>query len=330
MPAAVIAIATVVAGVGSAVAAAVGPVVAAIAAAVGPAVAAIGSVIGAITSAIGGALAPIVSTVGGIAEWVVTSIGQTVSGLVKTVGNAVKPFTEGLKEAIGKLAAGIDKATAPILDPIKGALEVVKAKVDAVADWVTTAFHPSAELAELRATHPEIWDLAQYRNDTFIFHLEEMGHISSTKAALLALPDVIQTITMVSTLKVLADLVKGQASISDLLGKIADGKGFETAQAIAMLSQSIAVTTVGIMDRVDTEIEILRAGIETFDERLEASVREAIELQKAQVLAMVTPKMTILGEHSLMLNRKIARLSRHIEDEHWFGLMLIRVLTKKR
>lgn len=317
----------VIASVATVVSSVVAPIVASLSAAIGPALAAIGSVIGAITSAIGTAIAPVLSTVGGIAEWVVTSIGQTVSGLVETVSNAVKPFVTGLKEAIGKIAAGIDKATAPILNPIKGALEIVKVKVDAVLDWVTTAFHPSAELAELRAAHPEIWDLAQYRNDTFIFHLEEMGIITHTKAALLALPDVIETITMVSTLKVLADLIKGQASISDLLGKIADGKGFETAQAIAELSKSIVSTTVNIMDRVDTEIGILRAGIDTFDERLERTVREAIELQKAQVLALVTPKITILGRHSLMLNRKIAQVARHIEDEHWFALMFVRVLS---
>jgi len=328
MPAAVAAIGAVVASVGSAVASVVAPIVATIAAAVGPAVAAIGSVIGSITASIGSALAPIISTVGGIGEWVLTSIGQTVGGLVKTVGDTVTPFIDKLGEAIGTLTSGITKATEPILAPIKSGLEIIFEKVKAVEQWVTSAFHPSARLDQLRAAHPEVWAASDGSTIVFRDLLAARGIISSTEAALLGMPDVIQTVNQVATLKIFADLVKGQASVSDLLGKIADGKSFETAVAIAELSKSIVSTTVNLMDRVDTEIGILRAGIETFDERLETSVRDAIELQKAQILELVTPKVTLLGEHSLMVNRKIAQLARHVEDETWFAFMLVRLLSR--
>lgn len=326
MPQAVIAIASVIVAVGSAVAAVVAPVVAAIGAALAPAVAAIGSVIGAITSAIGAAVAPIFSTVGGIANWVVTSVGQTVGGLVDTVGNAVKPLLEGIGDAIGTITRGITEAARPILEPIKSGLEAVHAKLKAVDQWVKSAFHPSARLTELKAAHPEVWAASDASDIVFRDLLVSRGLISSTEGALILLPDVIETITMVSTVKVLADLVKGQASVADLLGAISEGKGFETAQAIAELSKSIVSTTVGIMDRVDTEIGILRAGVDSFDERLKTSLTEYAHQTKAEVLAMVTPKLDILGGHQVMVTKNIARLSRHIEDESWFMFMLVKAL----
>ena len=329
MPAAVVAIGTVIASVGSAVASAIGPIVAAISSAVAPAVAAIGSVIGSITSAIGSALAPVMSTIGGITDAVLTAVGQTVGGLVKTIGDTVGPFVDKLGEAITSLTNGITEAARPILEPIKGALEAVHAKVKAVEDWVMTAFHPSAELAELKAAHPEVWAASDGSNVVFRDLLVSRGIITSTKGSLLLLPDAIETINQVATLKILADLAKGQASVADLLGRISEGKSFETAQAIALLSKSIVTTTVGIMDRVDSEIGILRAGIDTFDERLESELGHYAAQTKAEVLAAVTPRLDILGENALAVNSKIARLSRHIEDESWFVYMLIKTLTPK-
>jgi len=327
MPAAVVAIGAVIGSVASAVASVVAPIAAMISAAVGPAVAAIGSVLGTITSALGAALAPIGATVSGIAKWVVTSLGQTVGSLVETVAKTTKPFLDKLGEALGKLAAGIDQATKPILEPIRAGLKVVYDKVKAIEQWVSTAFHPSARMADLKAAHPELWAQSGNWEPTFVSMLEVRGLISSTEATLVVLPDVMQTINQVATLKVLADLVKGQASISDLIGKIADGKSFETAQAVAELSKSIVTTTVGIMDRVDTEVGILRSSIDSFDEHLRTTLVELAGKTKAEILAVVTPKMEILGRHQLMVTRQIAKLTRHIEDESWFMAMLLKALA---
>jgi len=326
MPAAVVAIAAVVTSVAGSVVAAIAPIAAAIASAIAPAVAAIGSVIGAITGALSAAVAPIMSTAGGVANWVVTSVGQTAGSLVKTISDTATPLLRGVTDAIGKLAAGIDKATAPILEPIKGGLEIVKTKVEAVNRWVTTAFHPSARMTELKLAHPELWEAAEHVDSSFIALLESDMIVTSTEASLLALPDVIETISMVSTVKVLADLVKGQAGISELLGAISQGEAFKTAQAIALLTQNIATTTTGIMDKVDTDVGVLRASIDAFDERLKRSLQECAQQTRAEILNVVTPKQQVLGEHQLALERQIARLARHIEDEVWFGAMLLKIL----
>jgi len=348
MPAAVSFISSVIGSVASAVAAAVVPIATAIASAVAPLVSAIGSILGGITSVLGTAIAPILNTVGGIANWIVTSVGQTVGGLLETVGNVTGPFLDGLGKAIDGVAKAmegvlrpvyrtfrgitqqvgqvLDTAARPILEPIKAGLEVVYEKVQAVGDWVNTAFHPSAELAKLQTAHPELWEMSQGYVDSFIMYLQEAGIVSSTKAALLALPDVMVIISQVATVKLLADLVKGQASISDLLDKVAEGKSFETAVAIAQLSKSIVTSTVGIMDRVDTDVGILRASIDTFDEQLKASLDEQMELTRAEVLTIVTPKMTTLGSNQKMVIKGIARISRHIEDESWFVAMFLRML----
>lgn len=326
MPAAVVAIGSVIGGVASAVASVVGPIAATIASALGPAVAAIGSVIGAITSTIGSALAPVLQTVGGLANWVVTSVGQTVGSLVQTIATTTKPFITKLSEAIGNLVTGITETTRPILEPIKDGLQIVYDKVQTVNQWVTSAFHPSARLDELQRAYPEIWSEWAGDKDLFLNSLASRNIISSTEAVLLRLPDAIETINQIATLKVLSDLVRGQASIGELLGKISEGKGFETAQAIALLIKNIASTTVGIMDRVDTEVGVLRASIETFDERVNSSLTEMTEQTKASILADVTPKMVILGGQQIQLSQQIAKVSRHIEDEAWFAAMLLRLL----
>lgn len=327
MASAVTAIASVIGAVGSAVATVVTPIASAISAAVAPAVAAIGSVVGAIAGALGTVAAPIFSTVSGIASWVTTAIGQTVGGLVKTLGDAVGPFVDKLGEAISTLTKGITKAAEPILSPIRDSLQFLLEKVQAVGDWVSTAFHPSAELEALKTAHPEVWAASDGSNIVFRDLLVSRGLISSTKGALILLPDALETISQVATLKVLADLVQGQASVSDLLNKVAQGKGFETAAAIAQLSKSIVSTSVGIMDRVDTEVGLLRAGIDTFDERLETSLKDYARQTEAEVLALVTPKLDILGDKQSIVIRELARVSRHIDDEAWFAFMLLRALS---
>jgi len=80
------------------------------------------------------------------------------------------------------------------------------------------------------------------------------------------------------------------------------------------------------MDKIDTEYELLGATIDTFDERIEASINERMELTKAEVLSVVTPRMTTLGRNQQMVIKGIARISRHIEDESWFVAMFLRML----
>jgi len=326
MPAAVAAVAGVISGAAAAVASVVVPLAASIGAALAPIVSAIGSIVGGVSSLLGSALAPIVNTIGGVAKWVVTSVGQTAGGLVKTIGETVKPFLNRIGSAIKMVANQINTVTKPLLEPIKIGLEVVKGALDKVNQWVTTAFHPSARLAELKLAHPELWEMSQGYTDSFVMYLKDAAIISSTEASLLALPDVFVTINQVATLKVLADLVAGQGSISELLGKVSEGQGMATATAIAQLSKSIVTSTVGIMDRVDTDIGILRSEINAFDETVKSSVAQYADQFKAEVMASVTPKLNYLGDNQQKVTAAVARLARHLEDEGWFAAMLIKVL----
>lgn len=260
MPAAVVAVATVVASAAAAVAAVVVPIATAIAAIVTPVVAAIGSVLSSIGAAVSGA----------------------VQGLWTGIKTAVTPLVEALKAGIKTITGAIDTATSPILTPIKDALSVINAKLQAVDAWVA---------AEMKVVH-----------------------------------DVIQITSAAAVVKLLVDLVKGQASISEVIGKVAEGKSFETAVAIAQLSKSIVTLGVGIVDTIDTHWEMIEATYNTWDESFKKELAAAIDIQKAELLALVTPKLDTLGEYGLKVNSEVARLWRHIEDEAWFGAMLMRVL----
>lgn len=328
MAGAVAAVISVVAGAASAVASVVVPIAATIAAAIAPAVAAIGSVVATVLSTLGSAVAPILQTVGGVGKAILSTIGQTAHGLVKVVANAARPFAEGLRTAINTVTGAIDVATRPILEPIKAGLEVIAGAVNKVGQWVNTAFHPSARMAELQAAHPELWEMSQGYTDTFLTLLQGDGIISATEASLLTLPDVLGTINQVATLKVLSDLVQGQASVSDLLGRIESSAGLATASAIAQLSKTIITSSVSLMDRVDTEVGILRTAIDTFDERLEKNLDLYAAQTKAEIVGLVTPKLETLGDRQQQINKRIAAITRHIDDRAWFVAMLLKTLPR--
>lgn len=348
MPAAVVAIVA----VASSVAAAVVAVAATIAAALAGIAAAVGSVISAIGSVIFSTIGKLVTGVYGIVRAISAGVAapviEAVANIADTIGPLVTNLAQGLAQAIqgitlpiyktikviknigldftAKLYTVIDGPATMILTPIKAGLEVIYSAVQAVANMVTTAFHPSARFTELQKAHPEMWELAEHNPTLFIQDLQSAAIISSTEASLLVLPDVINIIKQASTVKLLVDLIKGQGDMTKLIGQVAEGKSVETAIAIAQLSKGIITSTVGVMDYVDSNVNILRAGIDNFDERLKTSLADEIAITKAELLAAVTPKMMTLGTNQQKVLSGIARISRHIEDESWFAAMLIRLL----
>lgn len=260
MPAAVVAVASVIVSVGSAVAAVIAPVVASIAAVVG-------TVVVSITSALAG---------------VTAAIGSALGSLVTSLKTAVTPLINTLKGAIETIAGAIDAATSPILTPIKDGLALVNAKLKAVDAWM---------VKELAIVH-----------------------------------DAIQIASAAATVKLLVDLVKGQASISEIIGKVAEGKSFETAVAIARLSKSIVTLGVGIVDRIDTNWELIKTEVETWPDQFMKELDREIEKDKVEILSLMTPRLDHLGRYQGMLTRDIAKVYRHIEDEAWFAAMLVRIL----
>jgi hypothetical protein len=326
MAGAVVALASVIGGAVGGIASVVGVITSTIGAAIGPVISAIGSSVGGIASAIVSAASAIGSTVISVGQVVWTSISQVAGGIIDTIGQAAASLSKGLAKSISTIAKSLGSAVDGVLKPIKGGLELIKAKVDDVASWVNSAFHPSAELESLKAAHPDMWAAAEGSNSLFIQDLVTSGTISTTQAGLLGMPDVINIINEVSSLKILSDLVKGNASIWDGLDAIAAGNTYETAKAIAKLSGQIITTSVGIMDQVETDVELLQASINSFDENLKRNLELRIEETKAEVLAKITPRLDSLGDYGLALNKKIAAVVRHIEDEDWFLIMLARLL----
>lgn len=257
------------------------------------AVVAIGSVIGSVASAVASVVAPIAATISAAIAPVVATIssvvGSVTAALTTTVGKVVTTITTTVGPLVAKLKVGVADLTAAIDTATKPILEPLAGGLEILHD-------------KLKAV------------DTWVAE------------KLLIVEDVTKLIDYVATVKILTDLVKGTASISDVIGKVAEGKGFETAVAIVRLTKSIAALGVNIVDRIDTQWKILEAEVTSFEDRFKRNFEMAIEQEKARLLSIVTPKMVTLGEHQLALAQSIARVSRHIEDEAWFASMLLRLL----
>jgi len=326
MAGAVTAIASVISAAVGGVSAVVGAIAGTISSAIGPVVSFIGSSVGKIASVIGTAVSAVGQTIGNIGGAVFNAIGTAAGGVIKTIGSAAKKLSSGLVKVIKDITKAMGDGISGLLRPIRDGLKVVNNTVNKIASWVNSAFHPTAELQNLKTAHPDIWAAAGGNDKLFIQDLVTSGTISPTQASLLGMPDVINIINEASSLKILSDLVKGNAGIWGLLDTIAGGNSYDTAKAIAKLSQQILQTSTGIIDQVSTDVELLQASIMGFDENVRRSMQMLIDETKAEVIARFTPKIDILGKYGLELNRKIAAIFRHVEDEDWFLIMLLRIL----
>jgi len=259
-----------------------------------------------------------------------------------------EPFGDALYDALIEISGSVTKATEPILRPVFDGLLNVYDAVQEIERAIVITFDPKGQLATLIQANPDLWSAAKGSDIVFRDLLVGHGVITQMEASLLQLPDVIGIINEVATLKVLGDMIAGNASIADLLGKVSEGRSFETARSIALLSKEIMTTGINIMDLVDTNVGILKASIEGFDERVKENLRIFGEEAKAEILKAVTPridrlglsisgirerqdnifapKLSGLGRYQMGMNRGIARVFRHVEDQPWFMYMLIRAL----
>lgn len=257
------------------------------------AVVAIASVIGGVASAVAAVVVPIAAAVAAVVAPLVTTIGSVVAGIGQALAGTVGSLWTGLKTAVG-----------PLVEGLKGAVETLSGAIDAATSPILTPIKNGLTLVNAKLKAIDAWVVAELKT----------------------VHDVIEIASAAATVKLLVDLVKGQASISEVIGKVAEGKSFETAVAIARLSNSIVTLGVGIVDRINTHWELIRKEVTTWDEVFKARLAEAIEVQKTELLSVVTPKLDTLGTYQTKVIKDVARLSRHIEDEAWFMWMLSRVL----
>jgi len=304
MPPAVGAVLSVGAAIGGAVvgaAAAIGSVVAGLAGAIGGAVVGIASAIG---SVVGSAAGGIISTIGGVASTLLSGVGGLASGAVDAVVNLAGSLTTMIGNLSSGLTDAINRITLPITKTIKSTFGVLRTVIDPVATAIMTPI-----------------------KDTLVIIKGAVDMVMSPVEAILK-PVIAarELINSVSTLKVLYDVIEGQAEISELIGAVADGEAGKTAEAIAVLYRDITGTTISMIDKVDSETKMLWASIDSFDERIKTSVDEKMALMKADVMSAVTPRLDTLGVGQEAITRGMARISRHIDDEPWFAWMLLRAL----
>jgi phage-related protein len=257
------------------------------------AVVAIGAVIGGVAGAVAAAVGPIAAAISATLGPIVASVTSIVAGIAGTISAAV-----------GALATQVTNAVGPLVTSLKAGIAKI---VSAITTATAPILQPLADAlglisAKLKAV--DAWLVAELA----IVH------------------DAIQVASAAATVKLLVDLVKGTAGISDVIGKVAEGKGFETAVAIARLTKSIATLGVGVVDRIDEHWNIIEAEIKTWPETFGRELDMQIEQEKAEILSLMTPKIVEVGRYQERVTREVAALWRHIEDESWFAYMLVRAL----
>jgi len=304
MPAAVVAIVTVVAGVAAAVAAVAVTIASAIAGIVGAVAGAVGSIGSAVIGSLGAlveialdivllpvhlirgdllvALDMIGKKIAFEAAFLSAALNNSIVQIVLPVTSIVTTVTKKGWTMVTEVMEVIDPAATAILTPIKETLVTVKGAVDAIKEPIDMTASAAAQIRE--------------------------------------------AISDVASLKIIDEMLKETTDVSKLIEPIANGKSVETAQAIATLSRGIVTTTVATMDKVDVEFKMLGATIDKFDERIMTSVAEKVAISKAEILAKVTPRLDGLGRYQTKVLGAVARITRHIEDEHWFAIMFLRML----
>lgn len=304
MPTAVAAVVTIVTSVAAVVAPVVAGIASVIAVAVAGTVAAVASMVGGLVAGIGGLIQGIGVIVGGINQAIIKPIADTLIAVAGNITTVVKDISGGLSYVIGGIKRTIEPTVIMVYDGVKWVTQTISAGVDAVALPILTPIKETLELVK--------------------------GTVDAIKAPVDAIIEPMralrETIESITSLKILGDLLKGTGRISDLLGPVSEGQSVATATAIAELTKTIAGSTVGMIDKVDQQFTLLGATVDTFDKRLSANIDMQLEQNKAEILAVVTPRMTTFGDNQQKLLRGIARISRHLEDEQWFAVMLLRAL----
>lgn len=255
--------------------------------------------------AVASVIVSVAATVAAVVVTIAATVAAIVAPIVATIGSILSTITTTISGTVTALWAGIKTALGPLVNALKAGIETITAGIDAATAPILTPIKDALSLINDKLIAVDAW----------------------VKTELAIVHDVIQIVNAAATVKLLVDLVKGNASIAEVIDKVAEGKSFETAVAIARLSKSIVTLGVGLVDTIDTHWQLIEATYETWDEQFKMELAAAIAIQKAELLAVMTPKLDVLGSHQLTVNREVARLWRHIEDETWFMVMLLRALS---
>lgn len=257
------------------------------------AVVGIGALIGGVAGAVAAVVVPIAAAVSAIVGPIVASIGAVISSI-----------TTALTSTLTGLYTQITTAVGPLVEGLKAGIIKINAAIDAATSPLLTPIKDAMSLVHAKLKAVDVW------------MAEELTVVH----------DAIAIANAASTVKMLVDLVKGNAAVTEVIDKVAEGKGFETAVAIAELSKSIVTLGVGMIDRIDEHWKLTKTTVEGFKETFERNLRVETEQLRVEVLAAVTPELGRVGFEQQRVIRSIAQLNRHMEDVPWFAAMLLRTL----
>jgi len=293
-----------------------------------------------------------IDSVGGMiltaTEWTIAPIREAVEDVVDDVTEEAKRLNQETIEARAAIAVVLGLSMTGLLGPVVTGYLTINAVSRAIEDptfenvAIATALTLDAagdvNLKLGGSLGTAITDLGQdiseatapilqpIQDGLILVQAELTKAEAQIEEALKAGEEVRRRINEAAELKVLADLLKSTTDVTQHIQAVNEGKGFETAAAIAELLKSNITSTVGLMNRVELEYELTRASIEGAEENLRRSFREKVDLSKAEILAAVTPRLDVLGSYQEKVISGIARIYRHVEDEAWFGYMLLKVL----
>lgn len=276
----------IVVGVIGAVGGAVSGVVGIISGAIGTAVGAVGGAVGGIIGTIGSALSGVMSAIGSVLAGITTDIGGALSGVLEGV-------TGPIFESVGSVSKGLGEA----ISDIAGFINNTTAPI----------LNPINDALKMVESHLDAIDK---------WFVEQLAPIDT----------LLETVDKIASLKILYDLTTGHAGIMDLLNRVSMGGPYATAAAIAETMKSITTLGVNIVDRLDTQWKLVEANFTTFEDRFKTNFDNLIDLQKTELLGVFTPQINQLGTYQQKVNRDVAKVYRHIEDEAWFAAMLLKVL----
>ncbi len=268
----------------------------------------------------------ILGPIGGI----VTVLTGGLGGLLGGIGGLVGGITGGIAGPLGGLVAGvsglISGVTTVLLTPLAGVVTGIAGEIQTLVGGISANL--TTAIANLKG------NITQQLSPILTPIKEALEPILETVKAIKApidemlepIAEIREVVSDLADLKILSDLITGTGSVTANLGAIADGKGEETAAAIAELVKSIATLGTGMIDKVNTEIELTKATFEGFEKTFKRSLRRETEQLRVGVLAAVTPELGRIGFEQQRVIRSIAKLNRHIEDVPWFAAMFVRML----
>jgi len=304
MPPAVTAFFSIVSTIGSVVTSVVGPVMSVIGSAIGAVVSTVGSVVGGTLGSLWDAAKALGVVVLDVSAGILGPLVDTAGGVLKAVADVATGISAGLTSSIETLSMWIDGVIGGFMKHIWSIFGPTISAIDNAVSIILSPVKASLEMIKGAI-------------DTITAPVE---------AILTPLGEIRKTIQDVCNLKILYDLIKGQSTLAELMEGVGKGKTAEAVAAIAELYKSITTTSINLIDKVDTETELLWTTIDQFDERIKTSVAEDVALARAEVMAMVTPRLDTIGAAQTRASAEIARLTRHLEDGPWFVWMLLRAL----